>query len=197
MMWLLSLPICILAKPLLSAWLKVVPEYTVVFLQLIIIQSLFQVFDTSFYTALYAKGQLKENAIVSPTLVFLQFPIIYLLFRMGCSPLALSWINLVMYAILGFIVKPILIIRIVNYKWSDVLRVFRPCLFVTLLSLPLPLAILSIIDIMTIHGFLIEALVCIISIAMAVWTVGIDKKTKEKVTNFAKRKINRPWSTTI
>ena len=83
LMLLLSLPICLGAKQLLSIWLETVPEYTVIFLQLVIIQSLFCVFDTSFYRALYAKGRLRENALISPTLVFLQFPIIYLLFKFG------------------------------------------------------------------------------------------------------------------
>lgn len=189
LMWLLSLPICLLAAPLLSAWLKVVPEYTVVFLQLIVIQSLFQVFDTSFYTALYAKGQLRENALISPTLGFIQFPIIYVLFRMGCSPLALSWTNMVLYAILGFVVKPILIIRIVNYTWRDVFSVFRPCLWVTLLSLPLPLLAATFIDIFTILGFLAVGIVCIVSIAVAVWAVGIDREMRMKVIKIVSTKV--------
>lgn len=189
MMWLLSLPICLLAAPLLSAWLKEVPEYTVVFLQLIVIQSLFQVFDTSFYMALYAKGQLRENALISPTLGFIQFPIIYVLFRMGCSPLALSWANMILYAILGFVVKPILIIRIVNYTWRDVFSVFRPCLWVTLLSLPLPLLAVYVFDIFTILGFITVSLVCIVSIAVAVWTVGIDGETRGKVGKVVRSKV--------
>ena len=63
----LCLPICLLSYPLLHLWLGLVPEYATIFLQLIIIQSLFQVFDTSFYTALYAMGRLKENALISQT----------------------------------------------------------------------------------------------------------------------------------
>jgi O-antigen/teichoic acid export membrane protein len=59
LMFILGLPIILLADKILLLWLGAVPEYTVVFLQLVIIQSLFLVFDTSFYTALYAKGQLK------------------------------------------------------------------------------------------------------------------------------------------
>lgn len=71
LMFLLCFPICLLAHPLLKLWLGIVPEYTVIFLQIIIVQSLFQVFDTSFYTALYAKGQLRENALISPVLLFI------------------------------------------------------------------------------------------------------------------------------
>lgn len=119
LMLVLAMPICLTSEDLLTLWLGIVPEYTVVFLQLIIIQSLFQVFDTSFYRALYAKGRLKENALISPTLGFIQFPIVYLLFKAGCSPIALSWASLIVYAILGVIIKPLLIIKIVDYTWKD------------------------------------------------------------------------------
>ena len=128
LMFLFCLPICFGAKRLLMIWLKIVPEYTVIFLQLVIIQSLFCVFDTSFYRALYAKGRLKENALISPTLGFIQFPVIYLLFKFGFSPVALSWACLITYAMLGLIIKPILIIKIVDYKWRDIFSVFIPCL---------------------------------------------------------------------
>lgn len=117
MMLILSLPIYLSADYLLHIWLGEVPQYTTIFLQLIIIQSLFQVFDTSFYTALYAKGRL---ALISPTLGFISFPIIYILFKMGYSPISLSWANLITYAIIGVIIKPILIIKIVNYSWKDI-----------------------------------------------------------------------------
>ena len=92
LMLILCLPICLLASPLLNLWLVDVPEYTVPFLQLVIIQSLFQVFDTSFYTALYAKGRIKENALISPMISLLSFPVVFVLFKMGASPLALSWV---------------------------------------------------------------------------------------------------------
>lgn len=134
MMFLLSLPICIGAEPLLHVWLKEVPDYTVIFLQLVVIQSLFQVFDTSFYMALYAKGDLKANALISPTVGFVMFPIVYLLFKCGASPVALSWASLIMYAIIGLIVKPILIIKIVDYKWKEILDVYKPCLLISVVS---------------------------------------------------------------
>ena len=81
LMLFMSLPMYFLADPLLYIWLgDNVPEYTTIFLQIAIVQSLFQVFDVSFYTALYAKGQLKENALISPMLNLLAFPVVYFLF---------------------------------------------------------------------------------------------------------------------
>ena len=181
MMYLIALPVCLLAYPLLKLWLGVVPDYTVPFLQIVIVQSLFQVFDTSFYTALYAKGRLRENALTSPTLGFMIFPITYVFFKLGYSPLVLSWTSLVIYAILGIIVKPWLIIKIVDYKCSEIWSVYRSCLIVTVASLPIPIIIYKLVDTSQIVYFILLGLVCLISVALSAFFLGIDKAMRKKV----------------
>lgn len=187
----LCLPIYLLAYPLLNLWLGVVPEYATIFLQLIIIQSLFQVFDTSFYTALYAMGRLKENALISPTLSIVRFPIIYLLFKYGFSPIALSWASLITYMVLGIIVKPILLIKVAKYTLSDIYSVFRPCLLVTLISLPIPIYIVGLVDYMKLENFIFCILVSTIVIIVATYLVGISKHERIKFHSYVMQKIPR------
>lgn len=189
MMYLIALPVCLLAYPLLKLWLGVVPNYTVPFLQLVIVQSLFQVFDTSFYTALYAKGRLRENALTSPTLGFMIFPITYVLFKLGYSPLVLSWTSLVVYAILGIIVKPCLIIKIVDYKCSEIWSVYRSCIVVTLVSLPVPITIYRFLDTSELLNFIIVGFVCLLSIGITVFFFGIDIAMRKKVVDAVMKKI--------
>lgn len=189
MMYLIALPVCLLAYPLLKLWLGVVPNYTVPFLQLVIVQSLFQVFDTSFYTALYAKGRLRENALTSPTSGFMIFPITYVLFKLGYSPLVLSWTSLVVYAILGIIVKPWLIIKIVDYKCSEIWSVYRSCLVVTLVSLPVPIIIYRLLDTSELLNFIIVGFVCLLSIGITVFFFGIDIAMRKKVVGAVMKKI--------
>lgn len=189
LMWILCLPICLTAKQLLTLWLKNVPEYTVIFLQLVIIQSLFCVFDTTFYRALYAKGRLKENALISPTLGFIRFPIIYLLFKFGFSPVALSWASLITYAMLGLVIKPILIIKIVDYKWRDIFSVFIPCAKVVVCSLPLPLLLHFYKGGESLVSFMLTVLVCVISVFVASWFIGVDKSMREKLIRKAKSRF--------
>lgn len=189
LMYLIALPVCLLAYPLLKLWLGVVPNYTVPFLQLVIVQSLFQVFDTSFYTALYAKGRLRENALTSPTLGFMIFPITYVLFKLGYSPLVLSWTSLVVYAILGIIVKPCLIIKIVDYKCSEIWSVYRSCIVVTLVSLPVPITIYRLLDTSELLNFIIVGFVCLLSIGITVFFFGIDIAMRKKVVDAVMKKI--------
>ena len=61
LMWFLALPICLLASPLLHVWLKIVPPYTVLFIQFVAIQSLFSTLQSSLFMAFYAKGCFKNK----------------------------------------------------------------------------------------------------------------------------------------
>lgn len=181
MMYFIALPVCMLANPLLKLWLGVVPDYTIPFLQIVIVQSLFQVFDTSFYTALYAKGRLRENALTSPILSFMIFPITYVLFKLGYSPLVLSWTSLVVYAILGTIVKPLLLMKIVDYKWLEIWNVYRVCIIVTLISLPIPVIINKVLDTTELINFILVGIICVSSVGFSIFFFGIDKIMRKKV----------------
>lgn len=189
LMFILCFPICLLAGPLLKIWLGIVPEYTVIFLQLIVIQSLFQVFDTSFYTALYARGRLRENALISPTFGLICFPLIFLLFKLGYSPVVLSWASLITYAILGLIVKPILIIKIAEYKWSDVLSVFRPCLLVTIVALPFPIFVNYWVDDYSLIKFICMVIFTVVVTAVVIYRVGIENDMRQKLLKIVETKV--------
>lgn len=189
MMFVICFPVCLLAHPLLKIWLGIVPDYTVIFLQFIAIQNLFQVFDTSFYTALYAKGRLRENALISPTFLFFVFPVVYCLFKMGYSPVVLSWASLVAYAILGLIIKPVLIVKLADYYWRDIWLVFKPCLQVTILALPFPVFLFCVMDTTNIFYFFILGLITIVVALLSVYWVGIDAVTKQRLWSYIKQRI--------
>lgn len=192
MMLALCLPVCLVAKTLLRLWLGIVPEYSVIFLQLAIVTSLFEVFDSSFYTALYAKGRIKENAMISPTILFILFPVVYVLFKMGYGPVSLAWALLVCYFIVGIIVKPILLIKIVGYTLDDMFKVFIPCLKVTIASLPLPCLLYAYRESIfsnDIVSFITLSIVSVLCVFGASWIFGVDKETQEKLILYIKKKL--------
>lgn len=189
LMLIMSVPIFYTADILLSTWLAEVPEYSTIFLKLVIIQSLFQVFDTSFYAALYAKGRLKENALISPLGGFLGFPIVYLLFKLGYSPVALSWVLLIIYAILGVVVKPILLVKIVNYNWGEILATLKTCFIVGIIAFALGYPINYFIHSDNFGKFILEAGILVITTIGAVFLLGMDKGMKTAVRNLLVSKL--------
>ena len=154
------------------------PDGIIPFVKLALIQGLFQAFDTSLYAPIYAKGKIKENAIISPIFDFIQLPIVYALFKLGYAPISLAWVELLAYVALGWIVKPILVHRIVGYSIKEIYDVMIQSLFVTLFSMIIPVIISMNVDINSVIGFMIVTFVTVMSVFASVWFLGVDKRTK-------------------
>lgn len=192
LMYIVSIPIILLAEPLLQIWLGQVPEYSVIFLQLVVVESLFSIFDSSLYMALYAKGQLKQNALISPLVGFIRFPIVYYMFKNGCSPVVLSWAGIISYAVLGVIIKPILIHRIVNYPMKEIMKLFIDCIKVITLTLPIIYIINIIMNNLSFNLYAYFFITCFYSmciICIITFYFGIDKETRRKLIMFVSSKI--------
>ena len=108
---------------------------------------------------------------------------------MGYSPLVLSWTSLVVYAFLGTIVKPLLLMKIVDYKWLEIWSVYRVCIIVTLISLPIPVITNKVLDTTELINFILVGIICVSSVGFSVFFFGIDKimrkKVIEKVCNYS------------
>ena len=188
LMLILALPIILGAKKILTLWLGMVPDYAVIFLELIVVQSLFSVFDSSFYTALYAKGRLKENALTSPMTGFIVFPVVYILFKLGFSPLVLSYAGIIQYALLGCVIKPILVHKIAGYAYRDIMRVFIPCIRVTLLALVFPLIFKFLLP-DTYWAFFLNTAISIGSVGVVTYFCGIDVEMRLRIKTMILRKM--------
>lgn len=92
-MLIIVLPLFLLCEPALKLWLEEVPNGLVLFTRIALIQGLFQAFDTSLYTPIYANGRIKENAIISPLFDALQLPAVYILFNWELQLLPLLGLN--------------------------------------------------------------------------------------------------------
>lgn len=198
LMLLLAVPLFFVADEVLHLWLKEVPEYTTVFVRVTIATCLFQVFDTSFYTALYAKGRIKENAMLSPSVLFLLFIIVYFSFRSGnSSPLILSFGLCAAYAVLGLFVKPMLIIKIAGYKWREIIDVFVDCIKVFAVAIIIPAALYKFSGQLfqtPLTRSLVLVAASLMSVCASVWVIGLTPEMRGKVMGFIKGKIGKKVS---
>lgn len=189
LMWMISLPLFFLADPLLHIWLKEVPEYTLGFLRIVLIQNMFSVLAMSFHTGLIAKGKLKENVIITSLVYFIQFPLVYLLFKLGFSPIALAWVWLAADSVIGFIVKPHLLAKFINIPQIHLWTLCCKCILISFVSFILPFYSSLYIDVNTIIGFFLMGSISIISAGIIIWIIGLDKNTKIKFIYFVKQRI--------
>lgn len=190
-MLLIVLPVIFSIESLLKIWLVEVPSYAVIFTRLIVIQVLFQVFDSCLYTALYAKGRLVENALISPILDFIQFPFVFYLFLEGYSPVVLSWSNLILYIILGIVVKPLLLSYVVNYNLKQIYNCLFMCAKVTVFALITPLVYLLMIERKSFLCDLVCSFLCLISSMLSIWWGGLNKEERKQICYYAKVLFNK------
>lgn len=188
LMLLLCIPLYIAAEPLLKLWLVSVPPYTLLFLQLIVIQSLFSVLDTCFYTGLYACGQVKENALISPLILSLQFPAIYIAFKAGCSPIFLSYAGIFVTIILALIIKPLLLIKLTGYTYRDLKDVFIPCIK-TAITAFIPSLLIAHYLSGNYWQYALSLILVIIIIISSILYIGIEKGQRQELFKLIKRKL--------
>lgn len=189
MMLFVSVPLICACKEVLGIWLVEVPDYTVIFVQLILIQSLFFTFDSCLYIGLYACGRVKENALISPTLYIIQFFVIYLLFSWGYSPVALSVVGIITCAIAGVIVKPVLLYVLAGYSIKDVYMHIGRCVFAAILSFSAPLMVMNCFA-DKVWGTILKVVIGMFTAYLAIWCLGINKDERNRAICVIKNKMH-------
>lgn len=92
---LMSLPVIIEAEFVLTLWLKIVPEYTLLFVRLTLIIYMIQSLSNTMMTAILATGKIKKYQIVVGGINSLNFIFSYMALSWGYSPYSVYIIALV------------------------------------------------------------------------------------------------------
>ena len=100
-------------------WLVDVPEYAVVFAQLIIVQDILGNFSAAFYTPMVAANKIEKNTYASVALCLSQFGLMWLLFKIGLGPIWARYLGIMFCCIWSFVVKPYILWHDLNYTWRE------------------------------------------------------------------------------
>ncbi|WP_455673051.1 oligosaccharide flippase family protein [Phocaeicola sp.] len=98
----LSLPVIIETSFILKFWLKEVPEYTVIFLRLILITGLVDSLSGTLITSMHASGKVKYYQIIVGGISLLTLPIVYILFKLNNPPYIAMCVSLCISIICHF-----------------------------------------------------------------------------------------------
>lgn len=194
MMLVLCIPIYMVSKPLLNLWLGFIPEYAVEFLQWVILTSAIAVFDQSFYTALYAVGNVKLNSIIRACILFVGFGVMYLCFTIGFSPIACAVVMFMSQFILSFIEKPILLVKIAGYSYKSIFLIIKDCAKVSLIAWPIPFFFHNWINsshISIFFNFGFQIMVSVFCCLFAIWFWGLDVELREKIKKLILKKVQK------
>ncbi len=170
----LSLPILLEAEIILKIWLKIVPEYTVVFTKLVIINILIDSISGPLMTAAQASGKIKlYQGVVGGLLLFI-LPISYVFLKFGFEPEVTLYVSIcisiaALYARL-IIISPLVNLSIVEFSKNVIFKIVP----VAILAIILPFSIIYFLP----QGFyriIISGFASMVSVVFTIYLVGLSR----------------------
>lgn len=190
LMLLFSLPICLETNQILELWLKNVPEYAVVFVRLTLISTMIFVLGMTLTTAQSSTGKMKKMAIGTSLLTFLEFPLVYLCFKVGMSAISCYVVHIIIYFSLLFvkikIVKDFIHITYSSFIHNVLVKAFG----VVLCSFPIPVFLFFNTNESFVRLFLVT-IVSVFSTVFSVYVVGMNKAERNFVLVYFRSKIRK------
>ncbi len=186
MMLFFAVPICLETEQILTIWLKIVPEYAVSFVRLTFVTSMCTVIGNTLVTAQLATGKIKKYQIVITICGLWVFPLTWLAFKLGLSPIWAYIIYAAIYFILIF-VRIYLVKDLIDLPWSRyVYGVIIKCFLVTVFAIAIPLVIINVQESSILR--LVEILIVgtVTTLFSAYW-IGLDKNEKVYLCNIIKK----------
>lgn len=176
-----ALPLIIETEEILKIWLKNVPEYTILFCRLAVINSLIDVLSNLLATAAKAYGRIRTYQMCVSLLLFMNLPLSYLVLKLGMAPQSVFYI----YGIIAFlllIIRIYLLHRMIDLPVVVFLRDILYIFPVTLIAMILPM----IFHFEMSEGFirlLVVTIVSTVSVAISVFLIGLKKNERSIVKN--------------
>lgn len=189
----ISLPLFIETPYLLKLWLTVVPEYTVTFIQILLIQSVFLTMWNPLFTAGLATGKIKQFGLKTSICNILKMPVCYLLLLQGFSPV----VFIAAYTILEFFSYGIQLFTLrglINFNLKEyMVNVQLKSILIFLSAFPIPFLLSQYLDASIVRILLVGVVSCVFSIGLSYFVL-LNREEKAfiwKKTNIIFDKIKR------
>lgn len=175
---LLSLPIILNTHYILVIWLKLVPEYTVVFIQLILILEMCESLSHTMVTAILAEGNIKKYMLIVGGLQMLNVPINLLFFHLGAEPYII-YIIAILISQICLLFRLIILHKQMGLNIKLYLKtVYIDVIKVSFLAIIVPY-IFSIYFSNTFLSFIIVSFVSILSVVIVEYYIGCSYKERD------------------
>lgn len=182
---LLSLPVIINAHYILTLWLKIVPEHTTLFVQLVLIFAMSESISNPLITAMLATGKIRNYQIVVGGLQMMNLPISYVLLRLGCIPetvlIVAICISQCCLAARLYMLRGMIGLSVKQY----LSKVYFNVLIVTVLSAILPYIIFYYLN-ETFFSFILVCIVSVISTCIVIYYIGSNKQERQFILSKVK-----------
>lgn len=182
MLLFLALPILINTHYILELWLKIVPDYTVHFVQLVLLFSMCEAISNPLITAMLATGNIRNYQIIVGGMNMLNLPVSYIFLHVGLFPevvfvvaIALSLLCLAARLVM---LRNMIGLSAVKFFTKVCVNVFT----VTIISSIFPIWLAYTMK-ETFTSFIFLTIISIISTALTIYFIGCNKAERQFVLN--------------
>jgi O-antigen/teichoic acid export membrane protein len=181
LLFILSLPVLLETEFILTLWLKTVPDHTVLFCRLVLINAWIDCLSGALVTAVQATGKIKWYQIIVGTLIILNLPISYWALKITSIPEYTLYISIIISfcALISriIILQRLIKISIKEYFIQVLLRVGMVIAFPVVLSFGLQ----SLMNTSVSRFIFISAFAVILTIC-SIYILGLKKSEKQFIT---------------
>ena len=191
MLFMLSMPVIIELPYILHLWLgDVIPDYTVSFTMLILINMIVGSLNTPVTQVVHATGKMRKYQIGTSFIICSILPISWLFLKAGGSPISVYIISLGVICI-NQVVCMLILKQIFPYSIKQYMKdAILPCILVSLVALILPMALHYAISESFIRLVLI-AVVSVGSVIVSSYYLALNASEKEMVVGFIRKTLKK------
>lgn len=193
LLFIMVFPICLNIDYILHLWLVEVPDYTALFIILIMIDSLVgNLFGVPLMTSLSATGNIKNYQIVVSSIILCILPAGYMALRLGYDAASVFYISIVFTFISG-IARFLYCRKQIGYSLKKMMRnVFLPIAGVIIISLPFPIFMKFLwFTESSLPNFISLCLVSVIFTITISWFIGLKRNERQTLVTVIKNKIHK------
>lgn len=188
----MTIPVFIEAPVILKWWLVTVPDYTVVFLRIILIYELIGTLSNPLWTSVLATGKLKKYQAFDTTIQLCLFPIAYLLYKFAHTPAYTVYILLALFSFIGLLVRVWIVLPMIHQRYQTYfVRVFLPIFTVSALTFVVPILLLRFCSTFGVGQLIVILFSSFIYSCAVVWLLGLNRNDKSIVIDYIKRIFNK------
>lgn len=181
---LLSLPVIINTRYILTLWLGVVPDHTVSFVQLVLIFAMSESLAHPLVTAMLATGNIRNYQLVVGGLQMLNLPLAYLFLRLGYPPESVFFVA-IFVSVCCEMARLYMLRGMIHLSIRSFLRnVYFNVIVVSIIAAIVPV-LLSMVLTDDIVGFLISCICCGVCTAISILYVGFTRNERKMIVSKA------------
>ena len=186
----LIFPILIDTNFVLGLWLKNVPDYAVVFTQLVLINGLIDAVNGPLAAAALATGKIKNYELLVATTIFLNLPLSYIALKLGAEPTATMIVSIVI-SILTTYARAYMVYKMVGLPLSRCTIMFLKLIFASSLTCVIMYFSVYNDSDMSLLKFILYTIFVVIMLSATYLIFVFDRNDVKYAYNFIKKKIRK------